>query len=118
MKLADISFDPFTVDGKEYPLGYSLYEDYYESLPDTKVRRAAFKAFYDTLSKYKNTPAAAYNACVIQDKTMSDLRGFKDVFDSLLFEQKVTREMYDRQIEVITEKLAPHMRKYATLLKK
>ena len=69
MKLADISFDPFTVDGKDYPLGYSLYEDYYESLPDTKVRRAAFKAFYDTLSKYKNTTAAAYNACVIYDKT-------------------------------------------------
>ena len=29
MKLADIEFDPFTVDGKEYPLGYSLFEDNY-----------------------------------------------------------------------------------------
>ena len=118
MKLADISFEPFTVDGKEYPLGYSLYEDNYELEADTPVRRAAFRVFYDTLAKHKNTTAAAYNACVTQEKTMSELRGYKDVFDSLLFEQKVTREMYDRQIDVITERLAPHMRRYAKLLQK
>ena len=40
------------------------------------------------------------------------------MIDSLLFDQKVTREMYDRQIDVIMEKLAPHMRKYAKLLQK
>ena len=118
MKLADIAFDPFTVDGKEHTLGYSLFEDDYELEADTPVRRAAFRAFYDTLKKYQNTTAAAYNACVTQEKTMSELRGFDNVFDSLLFEQKVTREMYDRQIDVITEKLAPHMRRYARLLAK
>ena len=118
MKLADISFDPFTADGKEYPLGYSLFEDNYEYEADTAVRRAAFRAFSDTLQKYKNTTAAAYNACVTQEKTMSELRGFSNVFDSLLFEQKVTREMYDRQIDLITEYLAPHMRRYARLLAK
>ena len=118
MKLADIAFDPFTVYGREYPLGYSLFEDNYELESDTKVRRTAFRAFYDTLSKYKNTTAAAYNACVAQEKTMSELRGFPNVFDSLLFEQKVTREMYDRQIDLITERLAPHMRRYASLLGK
>ncbi|MBP0970370.1 MAG: oligoendopeptidase F [Oscillospiraceae bacterium] len=118
LKLADIAFDPFTANGKEYPLGYSLFEDDYELEADTDVRRAAFKAFYGTLKKYENTTAAAYNACVTYDKTMSELRGFDNVFDSLLFGQKVTREMYDRQIDVITERLAPHMRRYATLLGK
>ena len=118
LKLADIAFDPFTVNGKEYPLGYSLFEDDYELEADTDVRRAAFNAFYGTLRKYENTTAAAYNACVTYDKTMSELRGYKDVFDSLLSYQKVTREMYDRQIDVITERLAPHMRRYATLLGK
>ncbi len=117
-KLADISFDPFTVEGKEYPLGYSLFEDNYELEADTKIRRAAFRAFYDTLKKYENTTAAAYNGCVTQEKTMSELRRFDNVFDSLLFDQKVTREMYDRQIDVITERLAPHMRKYAKLLQR
>ena len=118
MKLADISFEPFTANGKEYPLGYSLYEDDYELEADTAVRRAAFRAFYGTLKKYENTTAAAYNACVTQEKTIAELRGFRDVFESLLFEQKVTRDMYDRQIDVITEKLAPHMRRYARLLRK
>ena len=118
MKLADIAFEPFTVDGKEYPLGYSLFEDNYELEADTAVRRAAFRAFSDTLKKYQNTTAAAYNACVSTEKTLSELRKFDNVFDSLLFEQKVTREMYDRQIDVITERLAPHMRKYARLLQK
>ena len=118
MKLADISFDPFTVDGKTYPLGYSLFEDEYEYESDAAVRRAAFRGFYDTLKKYENTTAAAYNACVTQEKTMAELRRFDSVFDSLLFDQKVTREMHDRQIDVITERLAPHMRKYARLLQK
>ena len=118
MKLADIEFDPFTVNGKEYPLGYSLFEDNYELEADTAVRRAAFRAFSDKIAQYKNTTAAAYNACVAQEQTMAELRGFDNVFDSLLFEQKVTREMYDRQIDLITERLAPHMRRYARLLKK
>ena len=118
MKLADISFEPFTAEGKEYPLSYSLFEDNYEYEADTAVRRAAFRTFYDTLKKYQNTTAAAYNACVTQEKTMSELRNFGNVFDSLLFGQKVTREMYDRQIDVITERLAPHMQKYARLLGK
>jgi oligoendopeptidase F len=118
MKLADIAFDSFTVDGKEYPLGYSLFEDDYEYDANTAVRRAAFRAFSHKLKQYENTTAAVYNACVTQEKTMAELRGYKDVFESLLFEQKVTREMYDRQIDVITRRLAPHMRRYARLLQK
>ena len=118
MKLADISFEPFTAEGKTYPLGYSLYEDDYELESNIAVRRAAFRAFYDTLKKYRNTTASAYNACVVQEKTMSQLRRFGNVFDSLLFGQKVTREMYDRQIDLITERLAPHMRRYARLIGK
>ena len=42
-----------TVDGKEYPLGYSLFEDCYELEANTEVRRAAFRSFYGTLEKYK-----------------------------------------------------------------
>ena len=118
MKLADISFAPFTAEGKQYPLGYSLFEDDYEYVENTAVRRAACKAFYDTLQKYENTTAAAYNACVSQEKVEAELRGYRDVFDYLLFSQKVSREMYDRQIDVITQRLAPHMRRYARLLQK
>ncbi len=117
-KLADMQFGTFEVNGKEYPLGYSLFEDDYEYEIDTDIRRTAYNKFYDKLSQYQNTTATAYNAQVSYEKTMSDLRGYESVFDYLLEDQKVTREMYDRQIDLITEKLAPHLRKYAKLLGK
>ena len=117
-KLADMDFGVFTVDGKEYPLGYSLFEDNYEYDPNTPVRRAAFEAFSKKLKEYENVTAAAYQSAVQTEKIFADLRGFSSVFDSLLFNQHVTREMYDRQIDLIMEKLAPHMRRFAGLLQK
>ena len=117
-KLADMKFPSFTVDGKEYPLGYSLFEDDYEYERDTNVRRAAFKAFSDKIRQYENVTATAYNSLVTTEKVIANLRGFDSVFDYLLFDQKVTREMYDRQIDLITKELAPHMQRYARLLQK
>lgn len=117
-KHADMDFKSFTVEEKEYPLGYALFENEYEYENDTKVRRAAFKAFSDKLGEYKYTTATAYQLQVQKEKSMATLRGFDSVIDSLLFPQKVDRELYNRQIDLITEKLAPHMRKYAKLLKK
>ena len=117
-KLSDMKFDDFTVNGKRYPLGYALFEDEYEYEVDTDVRRAAFRNFSDKIKQYENVTATAYNAYVRRDKTMAGLRGYKDVFEYLLFEQKVTRDLYDRQIDLIMEKLAPHMRKYAQLIKR
>lgn len=117
-KLADMNFGSFTADGAEYPLGYSLFEDDYEYDPRTPVRRAAFDAFSAKLREYQNVTASAYQAQVQKEKTMATLRGFDSVFDSLLFSQHVTREMYDRQIDLIMEKLAPHMRNYAKLLQR
>ena len=49
---------------------------------------------------------------------MSDLRGYDNIFDYLLFNQEVDRALYDRQIDLIMTELAPHMRKYAKLLQK
>lgn len=115
-KLADMKFPDFEVDGKKYPLGYSLFEDDYEYDERTDVRRAAFAAFSAKLRDYENVTAAAYNTAVQYEKTMSDLRGFDNVFDSLLFGQHVDSTLYNRQIDLIMDKLAPHMRKYAKLL--
>lgn len=117
-KLADMKFPAFTANGKEYPLGYSLFEDDYEYEKNTEIRRNAFAAFSRKICEYENVTAAAYNTQVQTEKTMSTLRSFDSVFDSLLFHQKVSRELYNRQIDLITEKLAPHMRRYARLLKK
>lgn len=117
-KLADMKFDSFVVDGEEFPLGYSLFEDAYEYDPRTEVRRKAFETFSKKIREYENVTAAAYNTQVQKEKIMATLRGFDSVFDALLFPQNVTREMYDRQIDLITKELAPHMRKYAKLVQK
>lgn len=117
-KLADMDFKTFTVDGKEYPLSFVLFENEWEYETDTKIRRAAFDAFSSKLGEYQHTVAAVYQTQVQKEKTIASLRGFDSVIDELLFEQEVDRELYNRQIDIIMEKLAPHMRKYVKLLQK
>lgn len=117
-KLADIQFDSFEVNGEKYPLGYSLFEDDYEYDGRTDVRRAAFAAFSKKIRQYSNVTATLYNAYCQHEKIMSRLRGFDTIYDADLFAQKVDRSLYDRQIDLIMEKLAPHMRKLARLIKK
>ncbi len=117
-KLADMRFPSFQAEGREFPLGYSLFEDSYEYDPRTEVRRGAERVFSKKLREYENVTAAAYQTAVQTEKTLAAQRGFDSVFDYLLFGQHVTREMYDRQIDLIMEKLAPHMQKYARLLQK
>jgi len=117
-KLVDINFDKFTVEGTDYPLSFGLFEDEWEYDSNTKVRRAAFEAFSSKLKEYQHTFASVYQTQIQKEKIMATLRGFDSVFDSLLFNQKVDRSLYNRQIDLIMDKLAPHMRKYAKLLQK
>ncbi|SCG83193.1 oligoendopeptidase F [Proteiniborus sp. DW1] len=117
-KLADMSFDNFEVNGKEYPLSFVLFENTYQGEKSTEVRRKAFNAFSKKIKEYENTVSSAYQTQLQKEKIISAMRKFDSVFDYLLFEQKVDRELYDRQIDVIMEKLAPHMRKYAGLIKR
>ena len=88
-----------------------------QSEPNTAIRREAFKVFSDTLRKYQHSTAQRITH-KFKRKTMATLRGFDSVFDYLLDRQKVSRELYDRQIDVIMEELAPHMRKFARLIKR
>lgn len=117
-KLADLYFDDFVVDGKKYPLSFSLFEENWNYENNTKVRRAAFDAFSSKLKEYQNTIATTYQTQVQKEKTMTSLRGFESVFDGLLFEQNVDRDLFNRQLDLIMEHLAPHMRKYAKLIQK
>lgn len=113
----DPDFGTFEVDGEEYPLSFVLYEDYYMYHTDPKIRRASYDKFNHVLNQYKNTVATTYYNQVVKEKTLATMRGYDSVLDYLLESQEVTREMYDRQIDVIMEKFAPVMRKYITHLK-
>jgi oligoendopeptidase F len=117
-KLSDMDFGTFHVDGEEHPLSFVLFENEWEFDNDTNTRRAAFEAFSAKLREYQHTVAATYQTQVQKEKTLATLKGFDSVIDSLLFPQKVDRDLYNRQIDIIMEKLAPHMRKYAKLLQR
>ncbi|HLT00363.1 MAG TPA: oligoendopeptidase F [Acholeplasma sp.] len=117
-KLADMKFPDFIVDGKAYPNSFTLFENEYEYEHDVNVRRVAYEAFYKKLGEYQNGFASNYQSQLLKEKAIADLRGFKSVYDYLLYNQKVTKDFMDRQIDLSFEYLAPYMRKYAKLLQK
>lgn len=117
-KFRDIKFPDVEVKDRKYPMTYNSFEGHMEYEADLLLRREAFRVFSDSLRKYENTTASSYNAQVQKEKTLASMRGYESVFDYLLEDQEVTREMYDRQIDLIMSELAPHMRKYARVLKK
>lgn len=117
-KLADMTFDAFEYNGKKYENSFVLYENFYCYNTNSEIRRKAYQSFSEGLDKYKNTFAALYINHVMTEKAIATLRGFDSVIDYLLFKQGVDRNLYERQIDLFVEKLAPHMQKYAKLIQK
>src|SRR5690625_295046 len=115
-KASDLDFRPITDKaGKEMPMSETLYEDRYEMEADTHIRRKAYESFTSTLAKYKNTYASIYATEVTKQITIAKVRGYDSVTDMLLHPQQVTKEMYENQLDIIQDELAPHMRRFAKL---
>lgn len=115
-KSSDMQFAPIEdKDGNELPVSFALYEDHYELLPDTELRRKAFGSFANTLKQYKNTFAASYATEVKKQVVTARLRNYGSVTEMLLKPQQVTMEMYNNQLDIIQTELAPHMRRLAKL---
>lgn len=117
-KFEDMTFENFQANGQTYGNSYVLFENDYELSHDTEIRRNAATSFYSTLKKYKNTTAATYLSHIKNEQLEARLRGFDNTIDFLLHRQNVSRELFDRQIDVIMEELAPHMRRYLKLVAK
>ena len=117
-KSLDINFESFDYEGVTYPLDYATFENEYEDHPSPEFRRKSFRAFSDALRQYQHTTAATYNMQVQQEKIEADLRGYDSVIDYLLQDQEVTKDMFDRQIDVIMSDLAPVMQKYVKIIQR
>lgn len=117
-KSLDINFESFVYEGVTYPLDYATFENEYEDHPSPEFRRKSFRAFSDALRQYQHTTAATYNMQVQQEKIEANLRGYDSVIDYLLQDQEVTKDMFDRQIDVIMSDLAPVMQKYAKIIQR
>lgn len=117
-KAADMQFDSIKdYANNELAMSFALYEDLYESSPDTKLRRKATESFTKTLKQYQNTFAGTYGTEVTKQVVLARLRGYPSVTEMLLQPQGVTLEMYHNQLDIIQKELAPHMRRYAKLKK-
>lgn len=112
-KLVDMQFKPIEIDGKSFPFSFGYYEDQLAYDTNKEIRHAAYDSFHQSLSQNQNTHAGLYKAHVLKEKAMGQLKGFDDTIDYLLFEQEVSRDMYDRQIDLITTHLAKPMQKFA-----
>ena len=117
-KSLDINFESFDYEGVTYPLDYATFENEYEDHPSPEFRRKSFRAFSDALRQYQHTTAATYNMQVQQEKIEANLRGYDSVIDYLLQDQEVTKDMFDRQIDVIMSDLAPVVQKYAKIIQR
>ena len=118
-KAADMQFEPVAdSQGNVLPNSFALYEEKYETAPDTVLRRNAFASFTNTLKQYKNTYAAVYGTEVKRQVTLARLRGYNSVTEMLLQPEHVTLEMYHNLHDIIQSELAPHMRRLASLKKR
>ena len=115
-KFQDLTFESFEVDGVVYPNSYVLFENEYEFHANTDIRHKAWESFHKTLAKYQHGTANNYINQVKLEKKIATLRGFDSVIDYLLSDQQVTREAFDRQLDVIMSEFAPVMRRYGKLI--
>ncbi|EOP48011.1 oligoendopeptidase F [Bacillus cereus VDM053] len=118
-KLADMDFPSIQDEqGNDLPVSFALFESKYEFSPSAYIRREAYSSFISTLKRYKNTVATTYATEVKKQVTLSRLRKYESVTHMLLEPQKVPLEMYNNQLDIIYNELAPHMRRFADLKKK
>ena len=118
MRYGDMEFEDFDYECERVVLNHNTFEEFLETDPRTDLRREAFKRYHDVLRKYENADASVYTTHVGNEKRVSDLRGYESVFHYLLSRQDVDYEIYENHIDTIMKELAPHMRKYAKIIKK
>ncbi len=118
-KAADMVFENFDDhEGMSLPNSFALFESNYEYSRYAPLRKNAYASFVKTLERYKNTYAAVYSAEVRKQIAMSRIRGYESATHMLLEPHKVPVDMYNKQIDIIYTELAPHMRRFAGLVKK
>jgi len=114
---ADLKFPKVKNEqGEEIELTHGRYIQFLESR-NHEVRRAAFKAMYDTYGKWKNTLAATLNANVTKNLFYAKARHYPSALEMSLFGDNIPQSVYNNLIATIHEFL-PLMHRYMDLRKK
>ncbi len=114
---ADIDF-PVVKDseGKEIKLTHGNFVPI-QTGTDRELRERAFKAFYGTYDKMKNTLAATFNANVSQAVFYADVRHYNSTREMYLNGSNIPEEVYDNLIETVHKNM-DLMYRYVALRKK
>ena len=80
-------------------------------------RAKAFKKYYSAYGKIINTLATTYFGNVKKDIFYKNVRGYESCLSAAIFEEDVTRDVYDNLISAVDE-YAPVMHRYMAVRKK
>lgn len=114
---ADLKF-PLVKDeeGNEVELTHGRYIRFLESA-DRSVREGAFRALYETYTKYKNTIGATFGASVKKDVISARARKYDSARAAALAENNIPESVYDNLVSTVNQGL-PAFHKYLQLRKK
>ncbi|UVI31922.1 oligoendopeptidase F [Paenibacillus spongiae] len=114
---ADMKFPKIKDEnGEEIELTHGRYIQFLES-KDRDVRKAAFKAMYETYGKLKNTIASTLNANVTKNIFYSRARKYPSALEMSLYGDNIPKSVYTNLIDTI-HKYLPLMHRYMELRKK
>ncbi len=114
---ADIKFPLIKdEDGNEIELTKGRYTKLLESR-DRRVRQDTFNSLFESYDKQKNTIASTLNYSIKKDIFFSKVRKHPSTLHASLFNDNVSKSVYDNLIEAVSNNLAP-MYKYISLRKK
>ncbi|WLV25552.1 oligoendopeptidase F [Aciduricibacillus chroicocephali] len=114
---ADLQFPVIkNENGEEVELTHGRYVGFLES-KDRDVRKAAFKAMYETYGKYRNTFASTLSGTVKKDNFYAKVRKYDSARQSALDGNNIPESVYDNLVEAVNERL-PLLHRYIKLRKK
>ncbi|ALC80743.1 oligopeptidase PepB [Bacillus gobiensis] len=114
---ADLSFPKITdEDGDETEVTHGRFITFMES-ENRDVRKAAFKAVYDTYGSFKNTFAATLSGTVKKDNFYARVKNYKSAREAALSRNNIPEEVYENLVNTVNKNL--HLlHRYVALRKK
>ena len=112
----DMEFGSVNDGTQEIPLTQSTFSLLIRN-NDRKVRQQAYKQFYATFEKHKNTLASLYAGSVNTDVFYARARGYKSSLDCALYSNKVDESVYRNLIKTVHKNL-PALHRYYSIRKK
>ena len=113
---AELNLPYIVYQGKRVKLTHGLYSVILSG-GERADRAKAFKKYYSAYGKIINTLATTYFGNVKKDIFYKNVRGYESCLSAAIFEEDVTRDVYDNLISAVDE-YAPVMHHYMAVRKK